>query len=561
MQFCFVNLFCFFLFTASFLCVGCQSGIRSKNRGVKRSDSVTNMTQISSHEVNKYYENISLHNYNILISCAYFGRKKMVRPIQWNNLVGIRTECLSKEEELKGKNKIEAFGIKYLPNAYAAYEKSRNDAIEVQQMFNEEFANLPKISDNSKRSAFEVILKGLVRCRTQFYRRHDELCHFYLMHKIGALTGDELTAIDNNPINIRLYEINRGYISFDKSGGCGSDINWLTANECVFAEKYTPESFAVYKQCELECRETELLLKEVLSDAKIMDIVRFELPVVACREKIDIIRSVLNQLSFRIKSLYLEHKSYVKDGVRIVKEDNECALRLRRFLKILPQYLRERANGPMVPVNNAMNEYYPNNTLKEWHWYALGFVPSENKTPNHIFEKSPRYHNDSSIYDIENVFDLSLFIDNSKYKDFYPSFDVGVNLDSPVFNDGLEQSHFLNQYQPGFYSVPVGVVRSVPFGIERISPNQICCTSNDDQMLQKVYLKMPITIALGAVLEQKGFEHSGIYVASFKHFSPLLSRLNEIDSGKYKYSRLLPKYNSQKNNMRSSNVVVTVVVK
>ena len=107
---------------------------------------------------------------------------------------------------------------------------------------------------------------------------------------------------------------------------------------------------------------------------------------------------------------------------------------------------------------------------------------------------------------------------------------------------------------------PVGVVRSVPFGIERISPNQICCTANDDQMLQKVYLKMPITIALGAVLEQKGFEHSGIYVASFKHFSPLLSRLNEIDSGKYKYSRLLPKYNSQKNNMRSSNVVVTVVV-
>ena len=85
--------------------------------------------------------------------------------------------------------------------------------------------------------------------------------------------------------------------------------------------------------------------------------------------------------------------------------------------------------------------------------------------------------------------------------------------------------------------------------------------ANDDQMLQKVYLKMPITIALGAVLEQKGFEHSGIYVASFKHFSPLLSRLNEIDSGKYKYSRLLPKYNSQKNNMRSSNVVVTVVVK
>lgn len=346
--------------------------------------------------IDKYYDDLAEHNYKLILGVfeKFSWGEPLARIVSmpggiawwdynwpefvgkpWQRMVDVRQK-ITEEEANEGSAKLEEFGTRYLPNAYADYEKVRDNAIEIQQMFNEEMPEPYNIKkDDPKYTAYTKLVHGLMKARTQSFRRHDELCHYYLLHKVGALSADDLAKIDSEKISIRLYEENLNYIDFTRAGVNARSLVTLGGKTRAFAEKFAPETYASYQKCETIRSDSQHLLDELLTDVSMMDITRFELPIVACREKIDFLTQTINSLSFDMEAWYAEYKIMEKDAEAIASLDHETALKWKGFMDLLPAYIKDRSNGPMIALDSPMHKYYPSNVLCQWHLQAAGIIP------------------------------------------------------------------------------------------------------------------------------------------------------------------------------------------
>ena len=121
----------------------------------------------------------------VLAFCASLGTRAYEKSPheQWQELKTISTIC---SEE--GKRIVEIFAEEFLPNAYGRYEKARDAAKELNQVFNEEFPE-PVSRDDDTYAVCEK-LKGRLRTAVEVYRSEkDELAHLYFRHKAGAITS------------------------------------------------------------------------------------------------------------------------------------------------------------------------------------------------------------------------------------------------------------------------------------------------------------------------------------------------------------------------------------
>lgn len=374
---------------------------------------VNNQAQL----IEQYYNDLTEHNFQLMLRCLnresasypgdvsfnttvngvdlnkmvdYTLKEKWWSEKSWQRLVNCRWN-LSVVVASEGMSKLEMFGTKYLPNAYQNYVKTRERAEEIQQMFNEEFPIPQQMRVNAPTwKVYLKLLHGLMKARTQFLRRHDELCHYYLMHKIGALSATELAEIDSKPINIWLLEDNRNAIDFSKSGMFVDSPVKFDEKICEFANKNAPETYGMYKRLSIQKQETQKLLDEILNDAKLIGVTRFELSIVACREKIDFLSQTMNLLVRNLLSWHMEYKLMEKDAATIYTLDGKCAAKWKVFAELMPTYLKERANGPLIAVKHPINDFYKCNLLRNWHWAALGF---------NLTTKFSHDISDSSVYD------------------------------------------------------------------------------------------------------------------------------------------------------------------
>lgn len=359
--------------------------------------------------IEQYYNNLTEHNFKLMLRCldwesaGYPGdppfeitvhltpwnRRERLEKL-WKRSINCRWD-LSVVVTSEGVSKLEMFGTKYLPNAYQNYVKMREKAEEIQQMFNEEFPNPQQMNKSAPTwNVYLKMLQGLMKVRTQFLRRYDEMCHYYLLHKIGALSATELAVIDSKPINIWLLEDNRNAIDFSKSGMFVDSPVKLDEKVSEFANKNAPETYGMYKRLSIQKQETQKLLDEILNDAKLIGVARFELSIVACREKIDFLSQTMNLLARNLLSWHMEYKLMEKDAATIYTLDGKCAVKWKVFEELMPTYLKERANGPLIAARHPINDFYKCNLLRNWHWAALGF--------NHD-------RRNSSVYDDLQFFD------------------------------------------------------------------------------------------------------------------------------------------------------------
>ena len=439
-----------------------------------------------------------------------FNGKLMEADKPWQKLVEPRRK-LSEEEKNAGKAKLEEFGTQFLPNAYSNYEKIRDQATEIQQMFNEEFPDPFSLKEDSpKWNTYTKLLKGLMKVRLQTFRRHDELCHFYLLHKVGALSGADLAKIDSGKISIWLYEENRDFIQFSNPERDVPTLAKLEDKVRTFAEKQAPETFAFYQRCAEERGATQKLLGELLSDVRIMDITRFELPVVACREKIDFITQTLNALTADFQAWQVEYKTMEKDAATIADLDHKTALKWKGFVELLPSYVKERSNGPMIAANSPMNKYYPCDRIQIWHLNALGFL---------------------GVRDLHDLDPRGEIIG-----DRGGNVVIGEVLDAPTFLTGMDKELFKQTERIGY-------------GDERVAT---CWTLLDDgrddgrrdkralqfssDISKNGWISIKMLTALGAKWSDlSGRGRSGVHIGGFSRQSVFLARLNEVDAGKAEY--------------------------
>ena len=257
---------------------------------------------------------------------------------------------LSKEDKLAGEALLSEFGMKYLPNAYANYEKVRDRAIELQQVFNEEFPQPCTITAGSpKWNSFNKVLEKLAKARAEYFLCHDELCHYWMKQKFSVLSAEELTKIDSQKLAVRLLPENvvLSKYTFLEYGGLDGTVS-------EFTMKYAPETFALYQKLEREMRETDVLLREVFKAARKMDSVRFDRTLDAAVSKRQDIVRVLNEMVFTIQAWNVDHRTMEKSSEDIAKCDQKLARELKPFADRLPTYVKDRTLGPVVAPSDMV---------------------------------------------------------------------------------------------------------------------------------------------------------------------------------------------------------------
>ncbi len=235
-------------------------------------------------------------------------------------------ELLSANE---GEGILEAFGTRYMPNAYDYYQKCREKAIEREQILGENFPKGAE-SDSTGGATYAKVAKACARAVSEMYRRHDELCHFYLQHTIGIMTEAELVEADSRKICILLPRIT---CQIEEASG---KAKRLDDKERTFAGKYLPETLVGYDRLANGLKDGESVYASLRDNLIKMDAVRANQELTPLRERLAEIRSMLNKLADTFKQQKLLHAVENVSSEDLADLDSKMALEIQALEKRLP---------------------------------------------------------------------------------------------------------------------------------------------------------------------------------------------------------------------------------
>lgn len=295
---------------------------------------------------------------------------------------------ISDDDALAGQALLSEFGTKYLPNAYANYEKKRDALIELQQIFNEEFSRPWAIkTTNPKWNSFNKVLEKFVKARTEFFICHDELCYYWLLNKFGCLTDKEFSEIDSRPLAVHLLPEN---VERDKFALVY--VNEMPTKISDFALKYAPESNTIYQKLNRERKELRTLNLEVFKQHKQIDDVRYSRVLVAAVSKYNDLGREMDILSKILQAWHINHRVGEMSADDIAKADAEMATKMKPFVDSLPNYIKNHALGPIIPDSELVTipgkRYKMQRTeVTQLQWMAvMGNNPSEFRGPDRPVE-------------------------------------------------------------------------------------------------------------------------------------------------------------------------------
>ena len=288
------------------------------------------------------------------------------------SLEDIVKECSCTDE---GKAIVEAFGEEFLPNAFGNYEKTRDKATELLQTMKETFPSpVPKGAGNH--ATYSKVLSRVCESQVNLLRARRELAHFFLLHKAGVITNDELAKVDKEKMRV-LIRFKAGE-AFPLSGA-----RELNGNAAEFAEKFMPDSYKLFQTFIKEHGQLEGLYKELFADAEKMNACYYDWLFTACCQKSSGLTQRTDALAKTFTELYMLHKVGDVDADGLSKRDAEMSASMKAFADSLPGFLRENAASPfanlfeMVPIpgkNYSICKY----EVTQLQWVAvMGDNPSE----------------------------------------------------------------------------------------------------------------------------------------------------------------------------------------
>lgn len=281
-------------------------------------------------------------------------KKAKLKEAEWDDdwlkcWVGTRLP-LTAEEAKKGDAMLDAFGSKKMPKLYAEYDKARKTAKEVQGLFNE---NFPKPWTLKRTSAewqgYNKFLRKFANARTEYFRRHDELCHFYALNRIGFASDSDLTKIDNEPLFVSIFDENVERIQLIPATQPAIDEKVVE-----FVKKCAPETYAAYQKL---CGEREALSKQlvdVAEEMRLLDMTRYEIGLISYWEAVNSVVAELRVLTGEWTQLQLDYKLLEKDAAAVAKWDKERVSKLQAFAKIVPDLVKSYIQNPGVPYGHMV---------------------------------------------------------------------------------------------------------------------------------------------------------------------------------------------------------------
>lgn len=268
------------------------------------------------------------------------------RPSRSEDWVATLTDSrleLSESDKLAGEAILSEFGYKYMPNAYANYEKMKEVAIELQQVFNEEFPEPWTIEITSyKWETFNKILEKFVKARTEYFRCHDELCQYWVFYRLGVLKADDFAQVDTRNVAPMLLSDSFSVVVYALV-----NLQMLEKKDADFATKYAPESYALYQRLEQEWKQASALVEEIGRQRVLMDAVRFDRAYYNANIKCDDLAREVNMLVSDFKTWHIDHRTAEKTADDVSKCDQERAKCLKEFVDTLPSYIKDRTLGAL----------------------------------------------------------------------------------------------------------------------------------------------------------------------------------------------------------------------
>lgn len=318
----------------------------------------------------KYWKNVAA--YNVALMQKYVRdderKGKKVQQLLHEWVKGERGDSWSNAELQTGAAELEAFGLKYMPNAYSQYEKVRDAALECQQVFEENFSKFED-PEGEKWATFKSALTAFSNARTQSLRRKAELSHYYLLYKVGAITPNELLEIDQKPIVLWLLE----------KEPVGQDIKSLPPyapldeKSKAFVAKFMVETAPVIERLEARCKVTKQLFDEVCAAMKMFGYLRYDLSKMACWEENRCIVQELTKANAKIKEWHLKYKMMTLNSAELTQKDEELSKHLKGLEAAIKDYVKIRARGPLFPPRRLLDAYYDGKYVRAWQFQALGF--------------------------------------------------------------------------------------------------------------------------------------------------------------------------------------------
>ena len=326
--------------------------------------------------IEAYWSDLANDNAELILSTLDSKNKRKLRRSDLKNWLKPRNG-ISPESAAEGEALLEEFGTKYMPNAYTNYEKARLSAQEFQSFFNDIYPSGTP-SSLAATNAFYKAIKGFSTARTRYFRYRDELCHYYIMNKVGAMNMEELSHIDNGKIWIRLLEevpkqkitdrlkeITMDQEMMDLTHGRESSQLKMDDRLNTFAAKYAPEMSELHRKCIEELSLMEKTYSELTKDIRILDVVRYEMGEMALCLGIVHTRSLCNSIVTKLTDWQMQHMSMDMTAEQISKLSHETAVKLKNDGASIGNWVAQRANGPMI-LNDG--------PILDWHWGALGFA-------------------------------------------------------------------------------------------------------------------------------------------------------------------------------------------
>ena len=295
---------------------------------------------------------------------------------------------LSEEDKLAGEALLSEFGSKFMPNAYANFEKMKDVAVELQQIFNEEFSEPWTIkTTNPKWNSFNKVLEKFVKARTEYFICHDELCHYWLLSRFGVLSDKDFAQIDTQRLAVHLLPEN-----VERAGYSLLKVNPMEGKVSDFAVKYAPESNAIYQKMGREFKEHDALLAEVFKQHIQMDDVRYSRVLAAAVAKRNDLAREMNTLSLQLEAWYMDHRTMEKSSEDVNACDVDMAKQLKPFVDALPSYIKDHALGPIIADSEMIaipgRRYQMQRTeVTQLQWMAvMGKNPSSFRGPDRPVE-------------------------------------------------------------------------------------------------------------------------------------------------------------------------------
>ncbi len=247
-----------------------------------------------------------------------------------------------------GEGMLEAFGKKCLPRAYARYQEKHEKAKEREAVLKENFPG-GRESDSTGGRLYDKVAKSLVKAVAEVDRCHDELCHYYLLHKAGVLTEADLAPVDSSKISIVLAEV--------KTPDIPDVAPEPTEAERIFAGKYLPAVLAGYDRLSNAFSDGKDAYVALAAEAEKIDAVYGSLALKPFAVRLAEIRPWLGKLSDTMKQQKILYA---------VEETTEGQLaELDRNLGAEVQSFESR-----LPVRDYVRLWFEVNWT-EWEWQAL----------------------------------------------------------------------------------------------------------------------------------------------------------------------------------------------